>query len=76
MKIAIGCDEAAYELKVVLEEYLDKKKIEWKDFGAQKGEKSYIQMLQREFAWQFFRKNVNAKFSVCGTGIGMAISAR
>ena len=62
MKIAIGCDEAAYELKVVLEEYLDKRKSNGKTLARKKEKKSYIQMLQREFAWQFFRKNVNAEF--------------
>ena len=39
MKIAIGCDEAAYALKVAIMKHLDTKEdIEYKDFGAAEGE--------------------------------------
>ena len=38
MKIAIGCDEAAYSLKVEIMKHLDSKGIEYHDFGADKGE--------------------------------------
>ncbi|MBC5688535.1 ribose 5-phosphate isomerase B [Mediterraneibacter sp. NSJ-55] len=75
MKIAIGCDEAAYELKVVLEEYLDKKKIEWKDFGAQKGEKVLYPDVAERVCMAILSKECERGILVCGTGIGMAISA-
>ena len=39
MKIAIGCDEAAYALKVAIMKHLDTKEdIEYTDFGAAAGE--------------------------------------
>ena len=38
MKLAIGCDEAAYALKVEIMKHLDSKGIEYHDFGAEKGE--------------------------------------
>ena len=38
MKIAIGCDEAAYSLKVEIMKHLDSKGIEYHDFGADRGE--------------------------------------
>ena len=38
MKIAIGCDEAAYHLKVAIMKHLDTKdNIEYTDFGADEG---------------------------------------
>ena len=61
MKIAVGCDEAAYALKLVIKEHLAAyyPDIEVTDFGADavaKGE---------------FDRGILA----CGTGIGMAICA-
>ena len=39
MKIAIGCDEAAYSLKVEIMEHLKKmEEIKYKDFGEAQGE--------------------------------------
>ena len=35
MKLAIGCDEAAYALKVEIMKHLDSKGIEYHDFGAE-----------------------------------------
>ena len=34
MKVAIGCDHGGINLKPVLIEYLNKKGIEYKDFGT------------------------------------------
>ena len=34
MKIAIGCDHAGYDLKVKVQEYLNKINIEFNDFGT------------------------------------------
>lgn len=38
VKLAIGCDEAAYRLKKVIMDHLDEKGIEYQDFGAAEGE--------------------------------------
>ena len=38
MKLAIGCDEAAYALKVVIMDHLKEIGVEYDDFGADKGE--------------------------------------
>ncbi len=75
MKIAIGCDEAAYSLKVELIKHLDSKGIEVKDFGANAGEV----VLYPDVAVAVARSVANGEFEravlVCGTGIGMAITA-
>lgn len=75
MKIAVGCDHAGVELKSEILAYLDKKGIDYTDFGINKGEKiDYPDM-----AAQVCRKITDRKFDyailVCGTGIGMSISA-
>lgn len=76
MKIAIGCDEAAYRLKMVLYEHLLKKEgIEVKDFGAEAGEI----VLYPDVAHAVARAVADGEYDrgvlVCGTGIGMCITA-
>jgi len=75
MKIAIGCDEAAYALKVEIMKHLDSKGIAYEDFGAGKGEV----VLYPEVAYKAADAVASGEFDrgilVCGTGIGMAICA-
>lgn len=75
MKIAIGCDEAAYNLKVVLKEHLEAQGYEVDDFGADKGEV----ILYPDVAYKVADAVAEGKYEkailVCGTGIGMAICA-
>lgn len=76
MKIAIGCDEAAYALKAEIIKHLEgKEEIVLKDFGADKGEV----VLYPDVAYKVADAVAAGKFDrgilVCGTGIGMAICA-
>lgn len=76
MKIAIGCDEAAFSLKEVVMQHLKKRKgVELEDFGAAKGEV----VLYPDIAYKVADAVASGKFDrailVCGTGIGMAICA-
>lgn len=75
MKIAIGCDEAAYNLKVELMKYLDSLGIEYQDFGADAG----AVVLYPDVAEQVALAVADGKYErgilTCGTGIGMAITA-
>lgn len=75
MKLAIGCDEAAYALKVEIMKQLDSKGITYDDFGADKGEV----ILYPDVAQQVAQAVADGKYErgilVCGTGIGMAITA-
>ncbi|MBB5337096.1 ribose 5-phosphate isomerase B [Pectinatus brassicae] len=75
MKIAIGCDEAAYSLKVILKEHLEEKGYEVTDFGADKGEV----VLYPDVAYKVADAVAQGKYQravlVCGTGIGMCICA-
>ena len=70
MKIAIGCDEAAYSLKTAIMRHLDERGIAYQDFGAEKGETVLypdvaVKVAEAVAAGQFERGIL-----MCGTGIG------
>lgn len=76
MKIAIGCDEAAYQLKVALIEHLkNRDDIELKDFGANAGETILYPDVAKAVAEAVAAGEFERGILVCGTGIGMAITA-
>lgn len=74
-KIAIGCDEAAYNMKVVLMKHMEEKGYEVVDYGAEAGEV----ILYPDVAFKVAEAVANGEFErailVCGTGIGMSIAA-
>ncbi|MFT3985340.1 MAG: ribose 5-phosphate isomerase B [Lachnospiraceae bacterium] len=76
MKIAIGCDEAAYHLKMELIEHLQKEKgMELTDFGAGSGETVLYPDVANSVAKAVADGAFERGILVCGTGIGMAITA-
>ena len=74
-KIAIGCDEAAYNMKVYLKKHLEEKGYEVTDYGTNEGEV----ILYPDIAFKVAEAVANNEFEravlVCGTGMGMCISA-
>ncbi|MBQ3493448.1 MAG: ribose 5-phosphate isomerase B [Clostridia bacterium] len=75
MKVAIGCDHGGINLKPVLIEYLEKKGVEYKDFGCfDKTSTDY-----NEYALAVSNAVANGECDkgilFCGTGIGMSIVA-
>lgn len=75
MKIVIGCDEAAYKLKTILKEHLEKKGYEIVDYGANKDEVVLYPDIAYKVADAIARGDFNRGILVCGTGIGMSICA-
>jgi len=77
MKLAIGCDEAAYQLKAALIRHLkDKyKDIEILDFGADEGAVVLYPDVAYRVADAVAKGDFERGILVCGTGIGMAICA-
>ena len=76
MKIAIGCDEAAYRLKVIIMAHLKNKEgIEIKDFGADEGEVILYPDVAKKVAEAVAAGDFDRGILFCGTGIGMAITA-
>lgn len=74
-KIAIGCDEAAYDLKVALIKHLESKGYEVKDFGANAGETVMYPDVAAPVAQAVANGQFERAVLVCGTGIGMCITA-
>lgn len=77
MKLAIGCDEAAYNLKVVIKEHLAKNhpEVEVEDFGADAGAVVLYPDVAYTVADAVAKGEYERAILVCGTGIGMAICA-
>jgi ribose 5-phosphate isomerase B len=75
MKLAIGCDEAAYDLKETLREHLSSQGFEVKDYGTF----DRTAVLYPDIAFKVAEAIVAGQHErgilLCGTGIGMAISA-
>lgn len=75
MRVAIGCDEAAYALKVCIMEHLKEKGVEVDDFGADEGEVILYPDVAYKVADQVAAGNYERAILLCGTGIGMSICA-
>ncbi|HIR92024.1 MAG TPA: ribose 5-phosphate isomerase B [Candidatus Egerieimonas intestinavium] len=75
MKLAIGCDEAAYALKEAIMKHLQEKGIAFHDFGAAKGEIVLYPDVAFKVADAIASGQYDRGILVCGTGIGMAICA-
>lgn len=75
MKIAIGCDEAAYELKEAIKAHLQGKGAEVDDYGTFGGKPVMYSDVAIEVAEQVAAGRYTRAVLLCGTGIGVAISA-
>ena len=75
MKIAIGCDELAVDLKNVLIEVIKEKGVEYEDFGVYTPEKVDYPDIAKMVVSEVQKGNFDRGILVCGTGVGMAISA-
>jgi ribose 5-phosphate isomerase B len=75
MRIAIGCDEAAVSLTNVLRQQLKEKNIEVKDFGVHAEDKVDYPDIAVKVAESVAAGEVDRAILVCGTGIGMCITA-
>jgi len=75
MKIAIGCDEAAYDLKELVKKYLQEMNHSVEDFGTFDAKP----VAYPDIAFAVAEKVAAGQFPrailMCGTGIGMAICA-
>ena len=75
MKVAIGSDHAGYDLKKIVIELLEEKKIDYKDFGTYDLEScdysDYAILVSENVA----KGNFDRGILICGTGIGMCIAS-
>lgn len=75
MKIALGCDEAAYEMKQAIQAELQRQGHELLDFGTHDGAPVLYPDIAVALAEAVARGEAQRGLLFCGTGIGMAISA-
>lgn len=75
MKIAIGCDHGGVNLKKSVIEHLQQKGIEVKDFGTYTEESCDYPEYGQKVAEEVVSKNYDFGIVICGTGIGISISA-
>ena len=75
MKLAIGCDEAAYDLKEVVREHASSLGHEVTDFGTFDGKAVLYPDIGFKVAEAVAQGLFERGILLCGTGIGMAISA-
>lgn len=75
MKIAIGCDHGGVSLKKTIIDHLQEKGIEVKDFGTYTEESCDYPEYGEKVAEEVVAKNYDLGIVICGTGIGISISA-
>ena len=73
--IALGCDEAAYNLKETVRSYLEKQGHTIKDYGVYNTEPSLYPNIALEASSAVADGQPVRASLMCGTGIGMAITA-
>jgi ribose 5-phosphate isomerase B len=74
-KIGIGADDAAFELKETLVEHLENKGYEVEDYGVHSKDPVDYPDVAVEVAEAVARGEHDRAILVCGTGIGMSITA-
>ena len=75
MRIALGSDHGGYRLKEVLKEYLLSKGYEIEDFGTTSEESVDYPEYGKSVAKYVVSGNADYGIIICGTGIGISISA-
>jgi ribose 5-phosphate isomerase B len=75
MKLAIASDHGGFQLKNVVIQFLRESKIDYIDLGVGKEESVDYPDFAAEVAGRVSRGQVDGGILVCGTGIGMAITA-
>ena len=75
MRIVVGCDEAAYKLKEQVKVYLIKHSYEVVDVGVYNEEPSLYPDAAERLTKEITNGNCEKGILMCGTGIGMAITA-
>ena len=75
MIIALGADHAGYLTKETIKEYLTKRKLGFKDYGTFKMDSCDYPEFGYKVSQAVVTQEANVGILVCGTGIGMCITA-
>ncbi len=75
MKIAIGCDHGAYELKEKMLVFLREKGYEVEDFGTYSKDSVHYPIYAKAVCKAVQEGRADMGFLLCSTGIGMSMAA-
>ena len=73
--IALGCDQAGYELKQEIIKYLEERGLEYKDYGSYSADPVDYPIYGRIVAKAVAGGECDKGILICGTGIGISIAA-
>ena len=73
--IAIGSDQGGYELKQVILEHLKERGLEYEDLGSYGPESVDYPIYAKKVAEAILSKEADKGILICGTGIGVSITA-
>lgn len=73
--LAIACDHGGYELKQEILKHLDKRGIDYKDFGCDSTEAVDYPIYARKVTDAITGGTCERGILICGTGIGISIAA-
>lgn len=75
MSIAIGCDEAGFQFKEAIKNFLTGRGIEVEDFGVYNTDPVLYPDIAVAVARSIVEEKHERGILICGTGIGMAVAA-
>lgn len=75
MKLAIGSDHVGFELKLIIIEYVRELGHEIEDLGTFSSERTDYPQYGKKVAEEVASGNFDAGILICGTGVGISISA-
>jgi ribose 5-phosphate isomerase B len=75
MKIAIGSDHAAFELKQKVIKHLKEKNINVQDLGTSSSERTHYPIYGQRVGKAVVEGKADFGIVICGTGVGIGISA-
>jgi ribose 5-phosphate isomerase B len=73
--VLIGCDEAAFELKEIVKKHLQSQGVNVVDYGVNSTDPVDYPDIAVQVARDVAAKKSDRAILICGTGIGMAITA-
>ena len=73
--VLIGCDEAAFELKEIVKKHLQAQGVNVVDYGVHSTDPVDYPDIAVQVAKDIAAKKSDRAILICGTGIGMAITA-
>ncbi len=73
--IALGCDHGGYELMQEIKQHLTKKGVEYVDFGTDSNKATDYPIYAKKVARAIQSGECEKGILICGTGIGISITA-